>query len=192
MFTIQKITSIPSIVPQNMIWLLSSSSGIKLLASSVDGQSILGIDDEPMLNGPASLFYTEQGIYAIQSYSDLASYRVSSSDGVVSVADGFLYFTCTDTNKATASFTFNEKVYTITMKALTVTKPSIVSPVNGSTNIAVAGTTLNASSFSMSYALSEATHKSSDWEVSTDPTFAVVTYSSYNDTNNLLTYTVPT
>lgn len=187
---ISRVLSIPSTLEAGDVLLLKESVGVRILVVNKDGTAALPIDERVCLDGPSELYYTEQGVWTIQAYTDRVTYTASSSDGTVAISDGKVYFTVTNTALSVASFTVNDRVFTIVMKAVTITRPSILSPIQNAVNVSVNSGRLIASEFSLNFGSSTDFHTSSDWEVSTDPDFTNVVASSYQDKLNLTAWTI--
>ena len=186
--TIHRVLSLPASPVAGDYYLVKSATGIGFYAAKKDGSGYLKLARQVKVSGPTSLYHNQTGTYTIKGYSDLLTYQITSSDGTVVVTGGTFTFVCTDTAKTSATITINGRAIVVTIKKVVVNPPTITSPVNGATNLLASNVTVTASAFGLSFAGASDTHLSSDWEVSTSPTFASIAYSSYNDTVNKLSW----
>lgn len=169
-------------------------NGVLLLNSlgALDKNALPGsVSDpsNPSLYGDDVVTVNQTLTLKITNYDSFVNYTVSAVGGTAVVKGEDVIFTAGST-AAAGSITLNGKSYGITVVSAPeaiVATPSITSPVNGATSMAVS-VTVTSSAFSITN--STDTHASSDWEVATDADFATVTFSSYNDLLNLTSWTI--
>lgn len=143
----------------------------------------------PSLYGDDVVTVNQTLTLKITNYDSFVNYTVSAVGGTAVVKGEDVIFTAGST-AAAGSITLNGKSYGITVVSAPeaiVATPSITSPVNGATSMAVS-VTVTSSAFSITN--STDTHLSSDWEISTDSSFATTFAQSLNDTVNKTSWTV--
>ena len=134
--------------------------------------------------------------YVITNYSSFTPYTVSTTNGTVTVAGDVISYTPLNA-AGLGGFTVNGELFTVTVSQtevvdpeqpipVVVTKPVIISPVNGATNISNT-VTVTSSAFTMISGVD--THGSSNWQISTSSTFDTILYESVDDTVNKTNWT---
>lgn len=169
-------------------------NGVLLLNSlgALDKNALPGsVSDpsNPSLYGDDVVTVNQTLTLKITNYDSFVNYTVSAVGGTAVVKSEDVIFTAGST-AAAGSITLNGKSYGITVVSVPeaiVATPSITSPVNGATSMAVS-VTVTSSAFSITN--STDTHLSSDWEISTDSSFATTFAQSLNDTVNKTSWTV--
>lgn len=188
---IHRVNQIPATVRPDDIFLEKKSTGVALAVASKDvAPSFVSLKRNFSLQGPTSLYYGETGTYTIVGYSNVDSYTLASSDGTAVRTTNTFTFVVTNTGLSNGVFTINERTVTVPLKVVKPATPTITSPINGATNTTLTPT-VTGSAFLMNWVGSADTHLSSDWEVSTDPNFTTIVASSYNDTVNKTSWTLP-
>ena len=188
---IHRVLALPASPVAGDYYLVKTANGIGFYAAKTDGSGYLTLARQVKVSGPTSLYHGETGTFTLKNYTDLLTYQVTSADGTVTLTGDTFTFVCTDTAKTSATIVVNGRSIVLTIKKVVVNPPTITSPVNGSSSILASAVTITAAPFSLSYNGTPDTHVSSDWELSTSPTFATIAASSYNDTINLTTWKPP-
>lgn len=174
--------------------MVNKPNGVLLLNSlgALDKNALPGAvsnPSNPSLYGDNVVMVNQTLTLKITNYDSFVNYTVSAVGGTAVVKGEDVIFTAGST-AAAGSITLNGKSYGITVvtapEAIVAT-PSITSPVNGTTSMA-ASVTVTSSAFSITN--STDTHLSSDWEISTDSSFATTFAQSLNDTVNKTSWTV--
>lgn len=142
--------------------------------------------EKPVLHGPTILELNETAKYVITNYDSFTNYSVTTANGVASrEADVITY---TGILEGTGGITVNGKTLDIRIGGTYPVTPSLLFPVNGSSDV-LRVTTFVCSEFSI--ADPEDKHLSTDWEVSKNPEFQGIVASSIGDTVNKVTWTPP-
>lgn len=191
MMKLHKVMALPAVREASGIYLVKKDTGIALYVADSAGSAAYTLARKVTIQGPTNLFHGETGTYTINDYSDRLNYTLTSSDGVVARTGNTFTFLVSNTLLTQAKFTLNGREITVVMKPVEVVQPLITAPVNNATSVPVTGTTVFATAFALTYPAATDTHVSSDWELSTDPTFATVVASSYGDTTNKTSWPIP-
>lgn len=188
---IHRVNQIPAAVTPDDLYLEKKSTGVTLSVASKDAiPSLLSLKRGVSVQGPTSLYHGETGTYTIVGYSNQDTYTLTSSDGTAVRTNGTFTFNVSNTGLSNGVFTLNGRAISVPLKVVKPNTPSITSPTNNATGIGT-NPTVTSSTFSMNWAGSTETHASTDWEVSTDPNFTTIVASSYNDTTNKTSWTLP-
>ena len=148
--------------------------------------SAISLSSGPAVNGPLSVEVASVTNYQITNFHANTIYSVTAIGGSV-VQNGETIIYTAPGNPGSAGFVVNGKSYEIDVIMTSPNTPSVVSPVNGATNI---GSTVivTSNAFTMSGVATD-THAASDWQISTSPTFDTVVWQSINDTVNKTSWT---
>ena len=148
--------------------------------------SAISLSSGPAVNGPLSVEVASVTNYQITNFHANTIYSVTAIGGTV-VQNGETIIYTAPGNPGSAGFVVNGKSYAIDVIMTSPNTPSVVSPVNGATNV---GSTVvvTSNAFTMSGTAID-THAASDWQISTSPTFDTVVSQSINDTVNKTSWT---
>ena len=186
---IHRLIETPTNIESNAFYFIRNKEGIDFLAGSGTGlNKAFPLKPRVTVDGPTELIYGAIGRYEITNYGMESSYTVSSTDGSVELDGDYLSLSCNDLSKSKVEFTLNERVFTVHLKSILINAPTILSPVNNSTNVSTSGLTLTSNAFSMNDGSTD-NHVATDWEIATDENFTNVVASSYSDGVNKTTYT---
>jgi len=146
------------------------------------------------LEGDVIVFQGSTNTYTITDFNSFSEYSVSSDYGTASVAGDVITLvvpTPATQNqiKLTVIKDSKSSVFTVAVGASVVNTPSITSPVNGATGVALQPT-IEASAFSTTPP-AQGVHQSSQWQVATSADFLNIAYDSGVDTVNKTSITVP-
>lgn len=191
MSEIKRVTVIPGTLAANDILILKESETSSLLVVDKTATKAFRLGERVCLNGPSEIFHKQEGLWLIQSYSDRETYTCTSSDGLVWQDGEYVHFVVSNAALSTASFSVNERVFTIALMPVIVYPPEISAPTFNAVNVPVSGARVIASGFLLNDSLSLDDHASTDWEVSTDINFGSIVASSYTDKVNLIAWTIP-
>ena len=138
------------------------------------------------LSGPSSGYVGQTLTFLITDYDSFSIYDISVSAGsFVRNADTITY--TAPASAGAYTLTVNSKTYDIIIGAVTVNVPSVISPINNTTE-QPSKVTLVSSAFSISGG--SGVHEGSDWQISTSDTFSALTSSVINSSTDKTTYTV--
>ena len=169
---------------------LVSGTNIKTL----NGESLLGGGDlvlsggGPTLQGDTAPYIAQTKTYQITNYSSFSTYSVSVSSGTVSISGDAITYTAPATAgnvDLTMLVDSHPTVFTITVQAAGVGKPTNISPLDGASGV-TESPTLQSSAFT-AYGLPD-THLASRWTVYQGGSQV---HSSGWRNNALTSYTVP-
>lgn len=188
---IEKVEALPSTIVPNTLYAVKSALGssIDIYLSDKTGTNAYGMVVAPKvaLFGPGTVGTNETVEYTITNYDEFTSYTVNNGTALASsVVDGNK-ITATITNTSgSKSFSVNGNIFT-----LAITTPFIRKPVVSLYNSKVVNTELSLKFTTSDFlSTSPTTHISTDWEISTDSTFTTIVFSSYIDTENLLSWLI--
>ena len=178
----------------NITYTAPAGDGIHLLSG---GFSVNGVNTvvsilppaTPVITGPSSIPYLTSTTLTITNYQSPGTYNVSISNGqgTVSISGNTITYTSNTAATGTVTIAVNAATYTLNLVTPTISQPSILSPVNGASNL---GPTVSYTSSAFSAPGTTAEHQAqSNWQLATDPAFNNVVQSSYNDTVNLTSWT---
>ena len=123
--------------------------------------------------------------FIITNYDSFNNYVVSTTNGTVSISEDTITYTPVNANGA-GGFTVNGEFFSIQVLEKRPVTPSIISPVNGVTNISKKAA-CTSSAFAMTSGSD--THAASHWQISTSSTFTTILYESVDDTVNKTSWT---
>lgn len=146
------------------------------------------------LEGDVIVFQGSTNTYTITDFNSFSEYSVSSDYGTASVAGDVITLvvpTPATQNqiKLTVLKDSKSSIFTVAVGAAVVNTPSITSPVNGATGVALQPT-IEASAFTTTPP-AQGVHQSSQWQVATSADFLNIAYDSGVDTVNKTSITVP-
>lgn len=146
------------------------------------------------LEGDVIVFQGSTNTYTITDFNSFSEYSVSSDYGTASVAGDVITLVVPSPAtqnqiKLTVLKDNKSSVFTVAIGAAVVNTPSITSPVNGATGVALQPT-IEASAFSTTPP-AQGVHQSSQWQVATSADFLNIAYDSGVDTVNKTSITIP-
>jgi len=146
------------------------------------------------LEGDVIVFQGSTNTYTITDFNSFSEYSVSSDYGTASVAGDVITLVVPSPAtqnqiKLTVLKDSKSSVFTVAIGESVVNTPSITSPVNGATGVALQPT-IEASAFSTTPP-AQGVHQSSQWQVATSADFLNIAYDSGVDTVNKTSITVP-
>lgn len=151
-------------------------------------QIVITVQAPPVavITGPTSFPINTSQTFTISNYTPPCTYNVSVTGGTYTRSGATITYTAPST-VGNYSLNVNGTVYAFATTLPTINQPSIVSPVNASTNL---GPTVNFTGSAFSISSGSDTQRASNWQLATDPGFTSVIQSSYNDSTNLTTWGV--
>lgn len=167
-------------VPANQI---GQSQGVAGLDSSARMYATNIPDDmfdTVNISGPTSVVRNSASTYVIENFDSFTTYTVSSGSGYITRIEDVVTFVAPNA-VGDATFTINERTFTVSVLAAPLVTPVITSPVAAST-IIVDNYTFTGSAFAATGG--SQTHVSSTWQVAIDNSFSNVLKTSINDTVN--------
>ena len=146
------------------------------------------------LEGDVIVFQGSTNTYTITDFNSFSEYSVSSDYGTASVAGDVITLVVPipatqNQIKLTVLKDSKSSVFTVAIGAAVVNTPSITSPVNGATGVALQPT-IEASAFSTTPP-AQGVHQSSQWQVATSSDFLNIAYDSGVDVTNKTSLTLP-
>lgn len=146
------------------------------------------------LEGDVIVFQGSTNTYTITDFNSFSEYSVSSDYGTASVAGDVITLVVPSPAtqnqiKLTVLKDSKSSVFTVAIGAAVVNTPSITSPVNGVTGVALQPT-IEASAFSNTPP-AQGVHQSSQWQVATSADFLNIAYDSGVDIVNKTSITIP-
>lgn len=146
------------------------------------------------LEGDVIVFQGSTNTYNITDFNSFSEYSVSSDYGSASISGDVITLTIPtpatqNQIKLTVIKDSKSSVFTVAVGASVVNTPSITSPVNGATGVALQPT-IEASAFSTTPP-AQGVHQSSQWQVATSADFLNIAYDSGVDTVNKTSITIP-
>lgn len=146
------------------------------------------------LEGDVIVFQGSTNTYNITDFNSFSEYSVSSDYGTASVADDVITLVVPNPAtqnqiKLTVLKDNKSSIFTVAVGASVVNTPSITSPINGATGVALQPT-IEASAFTTTPP-AQGVHQSSQWQVATSADFLNIAYDSGVDTVNKTSITVP-
>lgn len=139
------------------------------------------------VNGPLTV---EAGVptkYQITNFHATANYELSCSNGSVTRDLDIITYTAGAVT-GMGGFTVNGKAYAITVSGRSVMRPTLLSPVDGSSNI---GETITCYSNGFSPTSGADSHVSSTWQISENPNFNSIAYQVVDSSANKTSWIVP-
>jgi len=191
MSEIKRVTTLPTTLGMGDILILKENETVSLAVVDQSATKAYRLGERVCLSGPSSIFHKQEGLWLIQGYTDRETYQCASNDGTVWQEGAYIHFVVSNTALSTASFTVNERVFTIALMPVSVSPPVIDAPTANAINVAVSGARVIASAFTLNDTTSVDSHASTDWEVATDSNFTTIVASSYADKDNLVAWTIP-
>ena len=146
------------------------------------------------LSGPFTVISGSTNTYTITNYTPDAHYSVTATGGNATISGNLITFVAPTINQEVLQTTlivnYNniDVPFEINVIKPYINIPVINSPVDGTANITNTQITITLNPFSV-YGAAD-THVSTDWELATDPNFSNIIDQSYDDTINLLSWTV--
>lgn len=139
------------------------------------------------VQGQLSVFAGIAASLVITDYDSFKNYNIVFSAGTFTRnGDTITYTPPTQTGPQT--MTINGRVINLTVATAAAQTPTVTSPTNGAinqgANVSVTGSAFVAQGGSY-------THLSSNWQISTDPSFSTIYAESQNDTLNLTNWVTP-
>jgi len=147
---------------------------IRLSTIRAEQRPMVGVS----LDGPASVTAGTSAVYTITDYDTFSAYAVTTTVGTASISRDKITLTIPPTaiaTQTTLSVSINKvaREFIVSLKAgNTIARPSIQSPVTGTTGISTS-VTLQASSFA-SLPVGSLTHTASNWMIALDTGFTNV------------------
>lgn len=152
----------------------------------------LFLEDVPTVVGPSTLAVGQQGEYRITNLKyPLRNISVIAGEGEIQGGStsqldysqsGIFYYT--PSTISSDGFTVAGIFFPVTITDKKVVKPEIVYPLWNSSEINPKNLTISTTPYETIPASYDG-HLSTDWEISSDPNFENIVYSSYGDTANL-------
>jgi hypothetical protein len=188
---IERRTSLNTVEPDR-IYLLRETPGdkIELVTTSKEGVTA-GFHPRIEVVGPAFIYHTQAAVFTIQNYNDLLDYSVSTTDGVVSRDGAAVTLQVNDPAVESVTLTVGSLEMLVPVYTVYPIAPTITSLMDGETDVDAKNLQVSASAFLLNYPLNDATHASTDWQVSSDPNFENIVFESLEDSQNLTTITIP-
>ena len=146
------------------------------------------------LEGDVIVFQGSTNTYTITDFNSFSEYSVSSDSGTASVAGDVITLVVPipatqNQIKLTVLKDSKSSIFIVAIGAAVVNTPSITSPVNGATGVALQPT-IEASAFTTTPP-AQGVHQNSQWQVATSADFLNIAYDSGVDTVNKTSITVP-
>lgn len=192
-FKIEKLTQEPiSPFEPNTLYLIKDANNkVTAKISSSDGATIHGVStiDKVSLDGPLAVVKNTMVTYVINDFDINRAYNVSVVSGTVNVFGSVLEYTAPNTAGA-SSIIINSRVFNITIVEPIVIKPTIVAPVQSSTDVNVINTNAECSAFTITDGATD-TYEASDWQLSTDISFINIIDEITASASNEITWNLP-
>lgn len=188
---IEKVETLPSTIAPNTLYAVKSALGssIDIYLSDKTGTNAYGMVVAPKVSlfGPGTVGTNETVEYTISNYDEFSSYSVNNGTALAAAVIDGNKITATITNTSgSKTFSVNGNIFTLAVTTPFIRKPvvSLYNSKNTNTDLSLKFTTTDFLS------TSPTTHISTDWEIATDQTFTTVVFSSYIDTENLLSWII--
>lgn len=140
----------------------------------------------PTISGPTSFPINTTQTFTIANYTPPASYYTSVTGATFS-RNGATVTVNAGSTTGNFGLTINNVFYPYTIVLPSIAQPSILAPVNGTSNL---GPTVNFTASGFAVTSGSDTQRASNWQLATDPAFSNLIQTSYNDTVNLTSWTV--
>lgn len=143
----------------------------------------------PTIIGPASVPLGKAVEYAISNFHLDSTYNVVPGPGLNVVSQAGAVFKLRPSVEGAAFFKVNDTVYDIVVTAALPEKPTVLSPLDKATRLAI-DLTITSSSFTTTYGNGLDTHQSTEWQISEKADFS--TFVVNETSNTSLTIFKPT
>lgn len=150
-----------------------------------------GSSDVVSLVGPTSVVAGTVNTYTITDYDDFSEYSVMASVGTVSISDETITLDVPAGSTGTVSLTVrrntSSRIFQIAIGSSAVVTPTIISPINGATNIPTS-VTLQATAFATA-PIGLDTQLNSQWQLARDAGFTDIVDGGIVNSGNMLVFT---
>lgn len=140
------------------------------------------------LQGPTTVTANTTNTYTITDFDTSTTYTVSAVGGTATIAGSVITLVAGNGSVSPCKLTVNTRTVNVAVEPIKPVTPSVLTPANGSTSLP--NTVIFTSSAFAMTSTSTDTHASTDWQVSTDNTFASTFFTSADDTVNKTTISV--
>lgn len=142
------------------------------------------------LTGPKSLTLNIPTRYIISNYNSKSIYDLDVPVDLLLDSQSGDSVTLTALTPGDKTFSINDTVYTLPVGLIKPERPSLIVPVYGAVDMGQE-VTISLSQFQMPSGFEGTdSHKSTDWQLSTDGNFSTISHQSLNDSVNLLNWAV--
>lgn len=150
-----------------------------------------GSSDVVSLIGPTNVVAGTVNTYTITDYDDFSEYSVMTSVGTVSISDETITLDVPAGSTGTVSLTVrrntSSRIFQIAIGSSAVVTPTIISPINGATNIPTS-VTLQATSFATA-PIGLDTQLNSQWQLARDAGFTDIVDGGIVNSGNMSVFT---
>lgn len=186
-----------SLIPEdNTLYILAEpNAGFGMcLSQSASGDPPLFVEIIPHIVGPSDLYLNKKGVFRITNFSSLLKgVSIQSNSGLSEITGGDMaslyenggYFSYTPLAASSDGFTVNNRLTRVNTLSASIEAPMIISPDKNS-SVDPLNFVLDASNFVVNGSQAQwDLHSMTDWEISTDPNFENIVWSSYENTQDL-------
>lgn len=182
---VSSINSLPAalgIVPKTSI-------GVPLGVAGSDSNGYVSLSQLPTsavpgvtIDGPDEIFQNTTVAFTITNYDINTPYNITVSAGLVSRVGATINYSA-PASAQSVTMTVNGRPCVFVVKATSPAKPTVTSPVYGS-SVAAPNYTFTSSN----YTGTVSAHLTSDWQIATDPSFSSVIFQSLNSAVNKVSW----